>query len=96
MVEEVINELGLSPQESRLQTESGNPAWGLMKGSAQVFVFVNPGTGDEEIAGARLAPVLRTLEVLREEGVWVEASFLMVTGLTDAPDEVAYPFMAAE
>ncbi|HET8539659.1 MAG TPA: AmmeMemoRadiSam system radical SAM enzyme [Anaeromyxobacter sp.] len=40
-----------------------------------------------ELAGARLAPVLRTLEVLREEGVWVEASFLMVTGLTDAPDE---------
>jgi pyruvate formate lyase activating enzyme len=41
-----------------------------------------------EIAGARLAPVLRTLEVLREEGVWVEASFLMVTGLTDGADEV--------
>lgn len=41
-----------------------------------------------DVAGARLAPVLRTLEVLREEGVWVEASFLMVTGLTDAADEV--------
>jgi pyruvate formate lyase activating enzyme len=41
-----------------------------------------------DVAGARLAPVLRTLEVLREEGVWVEASFLMVTGLTDGADEV--------
>jgi pyruvate formate lyase activating enzyme len=41
-----------------------------------------------EVAGARLAPVLRTLEVLKEEGVWVEASFLMVSGLSDEPAEV--------
>jgi pyruvate formate lyase activating enzyme len=40
------------------------------------------------LAGARLAPVLRALEVLREEGVWVEASFLMVTGLSDEPGQV--------
>ena len=59
MVEEVIVELGLSAQESRLQTESGNPAWGLMKGSAQVFVFVNPGTGDEECNSIQVvAPVI--------------------------------------
>ncbi len=41
-----------------------------------------------EIAGGRLSPVLRALEVLREEGVWVEASFLMVPGLSDAPEEI--------
>jgi pyruvate formate lyase activating enzyme len=41
-----------------------------------------------EVTGARLAPVLRTLEVLKEEGVWVEASFLMVTGFSDEPAEV--------
>jgi len=41
-----------------------------------------------EVAGARLAPVLRTLEVLKEEGVWVEASFLMVTDFSDEPAEV--------
>jgi len=41
-----------------------------------------------EVAGGRLAPVLRTLEVLREEGVWVEASFLMVPGYSDEPAEV--------
>jgi pyruvate formate lyase activating enzyme len=40
-----------------------------------------------EVAGGRLAPVLRTLEVLREEGVWVEASLLVVPGLSGAPDE---------
>jgi hypothetical protein len=48
MVEEVITELGLAPQENRVQTESGSPAWGLMKGSAQVFVFINDNTADEE------------------------------------------------
>jgi hypothetical protein len=59
MVEEVIAELGLSPQENRLQTESGNPAWGLMKGSAQVFVFINPGTGDENLNSLQVvAPVI--------------------------------------
>ena len=47
MVEEVIAELGLAPEGNRLQTESGNPAWVLMKGSAQVFVFINPGPEDD-------------------------------------------------
>ena len=41
-----------------------------------------------EVSGARLAPVLRTLEVLREEGVWTEVSFLMVPSLSDDPGEI--------
>ncbi|MFO0571836.1 MAG: AmmeMemoRadiSam system radical SAM enzyme [Polyangiaceae bacterium] len=41
-----------------------------------------------EVSGARLAPVLRTLEVLREEGVWTEVSFLMVPSLSDDPQEI--------
>ncbi len=41
-----------------------------------------------EVSSARLAPVLRTLEVLREEGVWIEVSFLMVPTLSDEPSEV--------
>ncbi len=41
-----------------------------------------------EIAAGRLAPVLRTLEVLREESVWVEVSFLVVPGLSDDSLEV--------
>ncbi len=36
-----------------------------------------------EVTGGRLAPVLRPLEILREERVWVEASFLVVPGLSD-------------
>ncbi len=41
-----------------------------------------------EVTGGRLAPVLRTLEVLREERVWVEASFLVVPGLSDDAAEI--------
>jgi pyruvate formate lyase activating enzyme len=41
-----------------------------------------------DLSGGRLAPVLRGLEVLREEGVWVEVSFLMVPGHTSEPVEV--------
>ncbi len=41
MVESVIEELGLSPLENRLGTESGTPAWALVKGSAEVYIFLN-------------------------------------------------------
>ncbi len=59
MVEEVIGELGLAPVENRLQTESGNPAWGLMKGSAQVFVFINPGAAEDDFNSIQvIAPVV--------------------------------------
>lgn len=46
MVESVIVDLGLSPEDNRLNTEG--PAWGLAKGSAEVFIFINPGQGDDK------------------------------------------------
>ncbi|MBW2731049.1 MAG: YbjN domain-containing protein [Deltaproteobacteria bacterium] len=45
MIESVIRELGLDPEQNRLNTEG--PAWGLARGSAEVFIFVNPGNEDE-------------------------------------------------
>ncbi len=42
----------------------------------------------KEVSGGRLAPVLRTLEVLQEEKVWTEVSFLMVPSLSDSPAEI--------
>ncbi|PIE06078.1 MAG: AmmeMemoRadiSam system radical SAM enzyme [Sorangium cellulosum] len=36
----------------------------------------------------RLDPILRNLVALREGGVWLEVSFLMVSQLSDEPDEV--------
>ncbi len=38
---------------------------------------------------ARLAPVLRALEILREEGVWVEITRLIVSNYSDDMDDVA-------
>jgi pyruvate formate lyase activating enzyme len=33
--------------------------------------------------------VLRTIEILREEGVWLELSFLMVPTISDSPRDIA-------
>lgn len=38
---------------------------------------------------ASLEPVLRTIRAMMEAGVWVEVTRLLVTGLTDAPDDLA-------
>lgn len=48
MVETVITELNLDPEDSRLEIEGGRPAWGLMKGSAEVFIFINPGQHEDD------------------------------------------------
>ncbi len=42
-----------------------------------------------ELSGGRLKPVLRALEVFREERVWTEVSFLMVPGHSDGAAEIA-------
>jgi hypothetical protein len=41
MVDTVLSDLGLAPKENRLATET--PAWGIAKGSAEVFIFINEG-----------------------------------------------------
>lgn len=38
--------------------------------------------------GARLAPILRTLEIMREEGVWVEIARLVVPHYADDLDDI--------
>ena len=43
----------------------------------------------KEVSAGRLSPVLRTLEVLKEERVWTEVSFLMVPSMSDLPAEIA-------
>jgi hypothetical protein len=42
LVEEVIEELGLSPLQNRLAHNPDAPAWALTKGSAEVYIFLNP------------------------------------------------------
>jgi pyruvate formate lyase activating enzyme len=41
-----------------------------------------------EICGATLAPVLHTLEVVRDEGVWLEIVVLLIPGLNDSMTEI--------
>jgi hypothetical protein len=65
MVEKVISDLGLDPEENRLQTEDESVAWGLMRGSAQVFIFVKPADEDEGESFETLqivAPVMKVPE----------------------------------
>ena len=38
-----------------------------------------------DVCGGRLEPVLRSLKIMREEGIWLEVTNLIVPGLNDAP-----------
>ena len=49
MVEEVISGLSLVPAENRLQSQQPQGyGWGVMKGSAEVFIFLIPGEEKQE------------------------------------------------
>ena len=57
----MVRSLGLDPKKNRLETPT--PGWGLAKGSAEVFIFLNP--GDEDDKGNFLqciSPVLKVPE----------------------------------
>ncbi len=41
-----------------------------------------------KVVGARLAPVLETLVGMRERGIWVEVTTLLIPGLNDGPEEL--------
>ena len=42
VIEAVLSGLGLDPNQSRLATTDGSTAWTLLRGSAEVLVFLNP------------------------------------------------------
>jgi pyruvate formate lyase activating enzyme len=42
----------------------------------------------KEVCGAKLDPVLKTLELMREMNVWVEVTTLLVPGLNDSNEEL--------
>ncbi len=44
MIESVIRDLGVDPDTNRLKSPNGHPAWGLMRGSAAVYIFLIHGT----------------------------------------------------
>lgn len=60
MVEAVILSLNLSPEDHRIQIQGSGPAWGLMKGSAQVFIFIQPSVDEENQDTIQvLAPIIK-------------------------------------
>jgi pyruvate formate lyase activating enzyme len=40
------------------------------------------------LSGGSLAPVLRTLKIMKEQGVWLEITCLLIPGWTDDPDTI--------
>jgi pyruvate formate lyase activating enzyme len=42
----------------------------------------------KEQCGAKLDPVLRTLEIMRKAGVWLEVTTLLIPGLNDSAEEL--------
>jgi len=42
----------------------------------------------QRVCGARLQPVLDTIRLMREQGIWVEVTTLLIPGLNDSPEEV--------
>ncbi len=42
----------------------------------------------KEQCGAKLEPILRTLEIMRKMGVWVEVTTLLIPGLNDSTEEL--------
>lgn len=42
----------------------------------------------KKVCGARLQPVLKSLEYLHAQGVWLEITTLLIPGLNDSPEEI--------
>lgn len=43
----------------------------------------------KQMAGAKLAPVLETLKILKKNNVWLEVGYLVIPGVNDSPAETA-------
>ena len=57
MVEAVLTSSGIDPGRARITAEGG-PAWGLTRGSAEVFVFLSTSDGGDNNIQV-IAPVMR-------------------------------------
>ena len=42
----------------------------------------------KKVCGARLAPVLKSIELIREAGIWVELTTLLIPGFNDSEEEL--------
>jgi pyruvate formate lyase activating enzyme len=70
------------------QTPEALDLLGPLVGAANVDLKSFDDRFYRKVCGARLAPVLATLAGLRERGVWVEVTTLLLPGLNDDPEEL--------
>ncbi|MDD5306455.1 MAG: YbjN domain-containing protein [Deltaproteobacteria bacterium] len=61
LIEQVIEELGMKPKESRMPG-AGGTTWRVTRGSAAVFVSLNPGRGGEAPRLRIVSPLVRLPE----------------------------------
>ena len=57
MVESVLSERGISPQNSRIHSTAG-PAWGMTQGSAEIYIFLTASSGGDNFIQV-VSPVMR-------------------------------------
>jgi hypothetical protein len=65
MVETVISRFGVDPDVNRLKTAAGPPAWGLRRGSASIYIFLQPGENTNYIQV--VSPVVKLPEARVDE-----------------------------
>jgi hypothetical protein len=63
MVESVLEERGINPEKSRIQSGAG-PAWGMTQGSAEVYIFLTSAEDGENFIQV-VSPVMKpTVETM--------------------------------
>jgi type III secretion system-like peptide-binding chaperone len=68
MVEDVLAALGHTPDDSRLETQDGLPAWRVQKGSAHVYVILSS-RGDRNFLRV-IAPVMHLVPSVDERALY--------------------------
>lgn len=60
LVEEVLAAFGVPSEKNRLDTKDGSTAWGLVRGSAEVMIVLNPARDEKEDNYLRMvSPIVR-------------------------------------
>jgi len=71
LVETVIESFQLKPDEARFQTTDGSTAWSLLRGSAEVLIFLNPARSEDHPNFIRVvAPIWRLPEEGSREAIY--------------------------
>jgi len=79
----------MTPELLELLGESSS-GHGLLLDAANVDLKAGRGDFYRKLCGGRLEPVLDNLRLLRDMGVWVEVTTLVIPGINDADEELRW------